>query len=368
MIDHILAFQNHDLVKVQIENIRFFSYLLVVVFGALLFVPFRRNTYSNVLMNFDITNSLRGVAIISIIIGHFNYYVVPDRNLLFFGNLGSYGVPIFLLLSGYALSESYKKNLLINFFDKKFLRVYIPFIIATVVIMTIDSILQQRSIYDLWNYIQIIVGYKTFDRNYWFIHYLFYWYFIFVAVFSISTSNNKKIIFLLCGAILPFIFKSFGGIAQTTSLCFPIGVVISLYKEEINDCLQLFHKKTLFRKIIIFISLMFVMDYFVGASPPDVPLLYNVSVCVHKLIMTLLILLLFIVFFSSRVSAFYHFIGGISYELYLLHGFFMYSYDFILFKYPIYFSFFIYLFFMIIMSLALRIVSGRLGAFIAPTI
>ena len=364
-MDYILSFQNHDLMKLQIEDVKLFSQFLALIFGVLLFFPFRRNTTPSNLMDYNFTNSLRGIAMILIVVGHFNYYVLPNRNLLFIGYLGQIAVPSFLLLSGFAISESYKKNQLKFFFEKRFLRVYTPLILATALMISIDSAFQQKNIYDLWSYIKIISGFKTIDRNYWFLHFLFFWYFIFFIVFT-AISQRKRALCLFGGALFPFIFTSFGGPAISASLAFPAGVVISLHKKKIYSFLQLYDKKSIFSKIAIFISLMLIMEYFIYASPPATPiLLRSISISLYTLIILMFMLLLFAITFRNRVPVFYHFLGGISYELYLLHGFFMYSYDFILFKFPIYLSFFIYLFGVIIMSLALKKVSEKVNAVIA---
>ena len=78
------------------------------------------------LLSFDQTNVLKGIAISLIIICHFgNHYT------RFTTSLGGIGVAIFLILSGYGLSISYKKKQqLKNYWKKRFKSVFIPYFIV----------------------------------------------------------------------------------------------------------------------------------------------------------------------------------------------------------------------------------------------
>ncbi len=67
-------------------------------------------------MSVDYTNILRGAAIILVILMH----STCDYGLRIFTPLGGIGVSIFLILSGFGISESYKKYGLTDFWRKKF--------------------------------------------------------------------------------------------------------------------------------------------------------------------------------------------------------------------------------------------------------
>lgn len=75
------------------------------------------------------------------------------------------------------------------------------------------------------------------------------------------------------------------------------------------------------------------------------------------LLTVFVILLISLMTRFSVYSAFLSFIGGISFEIYLLHGMFMYSFDFILFRGSIYITFFVYFLAICLMSVLLQRVS-----------
>lgn len=70
-------------------------------------------------MNRDCTTTIRGIAILTIIIGHIG---VSGFDLRAFNPFGGIGVAMFLFLSGYGLTESYKNNGLGGFWRKKNLK------------------------------------------------------------------------------------------------------------------------------------------------------------------------------------------------------------------------------------------------------
>ena len=76
-----------------------------------------------------VTNILRGIAILLVILAH----VGTSFGNRYFTPLGGIGVAIFLFLSGYGLSESYKKNGLDGFFKKRFLRVLLPYFLLIII-------------------------------------------------------------------------------------------------------------------------------------------------------------------------------------------------------------------------------------------
>lgn len=72
------------------------------------------------------------------------------------------------------------------------------------------------------------------------------------------------------------------------------------------------------------------------------------------------IFLVLLISHQGLFSLFLDFIGGISYEIYLPHGMFMYSFDFIIFRQNIALTFFPYFAFIVFISLILRNISDNL--------
>ena len=66
---------------------------------------------------------------------------------------------------------------------------------------------------------------------------------------------------------------------------------------------------------------------------------------------------------KDKIPLVYEYLGKISYELFLIHGAFMYSYDFILYKLPLQYSFFIYMVFIVALSVILKKVFNQVNIF-----
>lgn len=113
-----------------------------------------------------ITDSLRGIAILIIIISHYSVYMGAPM----LGPFGGMGVAIFLFISGFGLNESFKKNGLSGFWHKKISRVMIPYWITLVII----SILYWHN-FHLREFLFDIFGIKT---SYWYIGFILRWYII----------------------------------------------------------------------------------------------------------------------------------------------------------------------------------------------
>lgn len=351
MVEFIFEFQNHNLIKLQLENPRLFSFILFSILSLLLLFPYRKIESADFLHK-PFTDSLRGFAILVIIIGHFNYRVIENQPLILWGWLGAHGVPIFLILSGYAISESYKKKGLLHFFEKRFMRVYIPFFISNAFFLVLDFFLLGKR-YNFLSFLQFLSGYKTTIGTYWFLHFLFYFYFLFFIAFSLIKTNTGRLFFLFIGSTVPFIFDSFGRIAQETAFSFPIGVLLSSRKEILDRI-----KSTFSLKLIIFLCSLLILNYFFqSGTSPDV-----LGKNLQKSFWSLFIISMLYAIIHARTPRVFCFLGRISYELYLLHLPFLYSYDFILYKLPLYFSFPIYMLFIITTALLFQLTIKKIGS------
>jgi len=360
LINKVLAFQNHDQIKINPEPTHCFSILLVSLIVFLLFCPYKKNNRSRELLDKQTATAIKGFAIFQIIIGHLNYYVLEPRINL--GGLSEYGVSTFLFLSGYGLYESFKRNGLKTFFEKRFLRVYIPFFIANVLLIFLDYLLLGKSLGSYYSYILYTIGYKTSTGNFWFIHYLFLWYFMFYVSFAFCETKNKKILMLFLCSIIPFLFVSHQNYWEALPVfLFPFGVFIAAYKDRIEIFFNKFHNKNILRKVAVFVLFLVCYKYFVNPSVPKIAIISTLALSIHKVIITSVCVSTFLIIFRERLSVFFLFIGNISFELYLLHGSFMYSYDFIMYKFPVIWSFYFYLFFIIFLSYVLKKISSNVS-------
>lgn len=163
-------------------------------------------------MNRESTTTIRGIAILIIIIGHVG---VSGFDLRVFNPFGGIGVAMFLFLSGYGLTESYKNNGLRGFWKKKILRIVIPYLVW----IPLYHIVMRISPIGLPTQIQAI-------PRYWFIEYLVLAYFIFYFAFKYIKSYAISIIILI-GVIS---FFTTNNLRAEQSFSFLCGILLSINK------------------------------------------------------------------------------------------------------------------------------------------
>lgn len=165
-------------------------------------------------MGRDCTTTIRGIAILIIIIGHVG---VSGFDLRVFNPFGGIGVAMFLVLSGYGLTESYKKNGLSGFWRKKVLRIVIPYLVW----IPLYHIVMRISPIGLPTQIQAI-------PRYWFIEYLVFAYVIFYFAFKHIKSYVIPIIIII-GVIS---FFTTNNLRAEQSFSFLCGILLSLKKSS----------------------------------------------------------------------------------------------------------------------------------------
>lgn len=259
----------------------------------------------------DFTTSLRGIAMLLIMISHFTGDMEHGR---LFTPVGGVGSNLFLLVSGYGMTESFRKYGLKDFWKKRFSKVWIPYAIATMILI----LFQQIQYSDTVKYLLCI---KSF---YWFIQYILCCYVLFWCVCKIAPKYRKQIILivsLICLILLPT-----DHLAEK-SLAFVSGLYISDYRIDISN------KLTKKRNIIVLSIVLFV----IGASFLALKQTgwYRDLQCqpLINIIQTMIKWpwALFVILAAKQIRAIpsntlLFFTGTISYELYLVH-FPFYSYS-----------------------------------------
>ena len=112
------------------KNLVIFLILLCALWMVgVLFEDKQENDYK--FMSVQHTNICRAIAAIIIIIQH----VSGGFEIRYLTPLGGIGVAMFLILSGYGLNESYKKKKSGGYWKKKVVRVLIPYLIVSMVVI-----------------------------------------------------------------------------------------------------------------------------------------------------------------------------------------------------------------------------------------
>ena len=265
------------------------------------------------------SNILRAMAIIFVLIGH-GLQWLTNSNLSVLNWGGGVGVAIFLMLSGYGLTESYLSEGKIDskkFWKKRICTVMIPYWIIMVIQEVLDRILFKRDI-GVKETLLSLIGYNAYtrlesiDSTMWYITFLMLCYILFFVVFKLPFKNVIKGIILMSLFVLGFVMK----VSLTTDwyinyFCFPLGVLISLCGGGLQKNI---------RKIIVAISLLLFVAISTGY--------YNGKMASENILFIYClfggIFFVFGEFYNNFLNVkLLNLIGKSSYAIYLVEGFFV---------------------------------------------
>lgn len=168
---------------------------------------------------------LKGIAILMVILGHMDYIT--------WGGAG--GVTIFLILSGYGIHESTRKNGIQHYWKKRLLKVWLPYVIVTVFVLIGKQISDIKRI--IFSLIGLDFGIIA-DKSMWYISYIMLWYlgyYIIALVLKKRNDTTYNLLFIIFISLLPVLFKCLEMIGvwplsrgSTVYLfAFPLGIVLS---------------------------------------------------------------------------------------------------------------------------------------------
>ncbi len=260
------------------------------------------------------TNNLKAFAIILVILGHLG---IINRS-------GAWGVGIFLLLSGYGLTQSYIKSGMIGFFKKRLLAVILPYSIVMLIWIFVDFILGNK--YSIPTIVTSILGVNfksVIDVTMWYISFLILWYIAFFYTFKLIKNNYFKIITMFIFSYIIYynlyeLFDQNVGVRLYT-LLFPIGVSLGfLFSKELNISEKML--KSILGHIIIFSFILFE----ISVNRSNDYRYYTLSIIMFSVMIVSIFMIMHD--FESKILSF---IGNISFELYLFEGVFINKYNFI---------------------------------------
>ena len=209
----------------------------LTILSLLILISFRKSVREQPLSILQ-TNQMKGIAILIIIVTHVAQALGYPGYLSLFHHLGFPSVAIFLILSGYGIFLSLEKKGLNNFFSKRVMRVYIPFILAmTGKILIFDYfILNKRSRVGN-SLLNIFLDPGSLDMNMWFIVYILFWYCITYVIFSVNKLNKSKIFYLFLTAIVVCILPA-PDPWHNNPFSFPLGCWIAANSKIIIEKLE----------------------------------------------------------------------------------------------------------------------------------
>lgn len=141
--------------------------------------------------------------------------------------MGGVGCAIFLFLSGYGLSESYKKNGLKGFWKKKMLRVVLPYVLAisffylSAMVSPLINDANRGALHEDWWW-----------SYYWFVKYIVIWYVVFWIVYFINSKHSLLLMWTF--AVVSF-FMLHSEYMVEQSFSFVLGATVSRYRSQMIE-------------------------------------------------------------------------------------------------------------------------------------
>lgn len=259
-------------------------------------------------MSMQYTTILKGVAILIIMLSH----MANSWGVRWFTPLGGIGVAMFLTVSGYGLAESYKKTGLKDYWVKKFINVYIPYVFIRGIIIIISLLMGAQ--YDLTDIIMGFVFIKKLHAYDWYMGYLFIWYFIFYIVNLVNTDNKKKFwLFIFAGIVMFFAFDK--NLYAEQAISFLFGIYLSYYNKNSD--------KSFLKGFMLFTTgiVALALKQLPVIRSLDISVVWNFIQLVNKFCISCgIIYSLYSIINIINLKLFYY-IGIISFELYLIHGY-----------------------------------------------
>ena len=289
--------------------------MFLIIFVALyvimaLLLKRKRNLEICIPFSRDLTSVGKGVAIAIIIYGHLGNLF----NIRYLTPLGGIGVAMFLILSGFGINESWKKNGSQRFWSKRLVGVMLPYIIIEAITIPIRGGYQSVS--------EALLDLTGIHSKYylgWYITYQMAWYIVYYCTMcTIKKAKIRYAMWILIGVVI----LSFGSMLYARqAFTFTMGILLSDYKESAK-CISI-------KKNVVLIGAFGVLLLAVKQIPvfrimPDVVQNSLDMVMASCIAISLLIMISLI---QSKYLIPFYYLGIISFELYLIHGYTLWLVD-----------------------------------------
>lgn len=161
------------------------------------------------------TAYLKAIAIISIILSHFwGWICEPAKIISVIGrSMSQSGVFLFLFLSGYGIMQSYCKKGMKHFWNRRLLKIYVPFFMVSLPELLLEIWQYRENIRDMYIRSTFLSALGLFpdnllDGTFWFIPFILLQYLVFYISFRVRVSRTvQKGVYILLVFAVYFVFK-----------------------------------------------------------------------------------------------------------------------------------------------------------------
>lgn len=261
------------------------------------------------------TQALKGVAIIAIVVFHilWRFDISPLLNLW-----GAPFVTVFLVLSGYGLEESFRRNGLESFWLKRLTKVVLPFVFFVCAYNYLfpffplgDKFSAEEAMHRCLD--ELIYS----GPKFWFVFFILKCYAVYWIGTRFLSGRLRLLFFFVCAFICLNLRTSCGHLEAEQSFSFLTGVLLSMYKDRVE---ALSHKEIgRWTFLLLFVAAAF----FCLKAIPQLHELkgtvaYNYLLCPFRLSLGLAYIPLFSMLRLGR-SGFVRLAGNYSFEIYIAH-------------------------------------------------
>ena len=331
---------------ISINNVVSSTYIFIAILSVAFLISLRKRKKEEAFSE-NVSQELKGLAILAIVFSHIGYFLATDQRFLFpLSITAGVGVNLFLLLSGFGVTmSSLRKNLSIKqFYQRRLLKLLVPFWLVIGPLFLLDFFVLGKN-YG-WNYIvSSFLGLFTHANLYtdlnsplWYFTFILFYYLLFPLVFRKKYYwLSALVVYFISYTVVklePAYFINVLHLYRVHLLAFPLGMALAgLYfnREKIEWVTGAIREKLLhnliIRKVVYYFflaSLLFVVGYFAYYS--------NLGGKLWKEEWTsLLVCFALLGFFLLKKIDFkiFSLFGFYSYEIYLMHWPIMYRYDFL---------------------------------------
>lgn len=268
-------------------------------------------------------NYIRGIACVIVVLSHISIQLGGEGVLIASSNLGPMAVGVFFLCSGYGLmhSKMIKDHYMDRFLLKRLPKVLIPFWIVNIIFLIEQSLLFGE-IFSIDEIIQYTLGIKLICGHAWYIQCLVILYLVFYITNKFIQDNRLFSIVLFFEVVgLKILFFIAGNKLFGEILPFGIGILLAcIPKDKIKDLAAKYYK--LFFCVLFFLYMitylyMSIIKWHISSFFMNSFLIDDIMLTLCQNSFVLLVIWIMMKYqVRSRASKF---IGGISYEVYLLH-------------------------------------------------
>lgn len=322
---------------IEISNVVQSTQIFLIIFVIAFILTFRKKTTSGLSLN--LTQELKGLAILAIVFSHIGYCLVSDNRFLFpLSILAGVGVNIFLFLSGYGMviSSLSKEKSILGFYKHHLLKLYKPFWLTLIFFFILDFFVLNK-FYGFSYMGQSLLGFfpradlfLDINSPLWYFSFIIFYYLLFPLVFYRKQPWVSSIILILISYLVILwnqaILKQVIYFYKLHFLAFPLGVLIGglvfQYKDILFKLIQKQNWQSIkyfknIKKIGYFSSIIFLLCL-IGytAYYSHIGDMFWFEQITSLITGGAIILLFLISKFENRL---FYWFGLFSYEIYLVH-------------------------------------------------